>query len=86
VTSPNPAAGHPGRAVGRNSSKTHTASKQASVREIRYQVKHGDTLHGLTKKFSVTAEQLKAWNRIGKTLNVGETIVVKVPADKDFGG
>jgi len=86
VTSPNPAAGHPGRAVGRNSSKTHTASTQASVREIRYQVKHGDTLHGLTKKFSVTAEQLKAWNRIGKTLNVGETIVVKVPADKDFGG
>jgi LysM repeat protein len=59
---------------------------QASTREIRYQVKHGDTLHGLSRKFSVTAAQLKAWNRIGNTLTVGETIVVKVPLDRDFGG
>ncbi len=80
------AAAHPTRGAGRETSKQRRESMQASVREIRYQVKHGDTLHGLTKKFSVTTEQLKAWNRIGKTLNVGETIVVKVPADKDFGG
>jgi LysM repeat protein len=59
---------------------------QASTREIRYQVRRGDTLHGLCRKFSVTAAQLKAWNRIGKSLVVGETIVVKVPADQDFGG
>ena len=62
------------------------ATTDASVREIRYQVKKGDTLHGLTRKFSVTAAQLKAWNRIGKSLTVGETSVVKVPADRDFGG
>jgi membrane-bound lytic murein transglycosylase D len=67
-------------------SKAHSASMQASTREIRYQVKHGDTLHGLSRKFSVTAAQLKAWNRLGNTLTVGETIVVKVPLDRDFGG
>jgi LysM repeat protein len=66
--------------------KAHSSAPQASTREIRYQVKHGDTLHGLSRKFSVTAAQLKAWNRLGNTLTVGETIVVKVPLDRDFGG
>ena len=65
---------------------SHAGKPDASVREIRYQVKKGDTLHGLTRKFSVTAAQLKLWNRLGKTLPVGETILIKVPAERDFGG
>ena len=67
-------------------SQDHRAANTAAVREVRYQVKHGDTLHGLTQKFAVTLAQLKAWNRIGKTLTVGQMIVIKVPADKDYGG
>ena len=66
--------------------KANSPGIQASTREIHYQVKRGDTLHGLSRKFSVTPSQLQAWNRLGKTLTIGETIVVKVAADKDFGG
>jgi membrane-bound lytic murein transglycosylase D len=61
-------------------------SSPVPVREIRYQVKHGDTLNALTRKFSVSVAQLKSWNRLGKTLTPGEMIVVHVPADRDFGG
>ena len=65
----------------------HTSRTQSTdQREIRYQVKRGDTVAGISKKFSVTQSQLKAWNRIGNHLPVGEMVVVKVPVERDFGG
>ena len=63
-----------------------SASQSTAQREIRYQVKRGDTVAGIIKRFSVTQSQLKAWNRIGNRLPIGETIIIKVPAEKDFGG
>ena len=54
--------------------RKHGGNASASTREIRYQVKKGDTLHALTRRFAVTLEQLKAWNKVGKTLVPGDTL------------
>jgi len=58
----------------------------ANRSEIRYQIKRGDTVTALSKKFSVTPEQLRAWNRIGKNLTIGDTIIIRRSYKSDFGG
>jgi membrane-bound lytic murein transglycosylase D len=67
---------------------TKAGNAKIARREIRYQIKRGDTIAAISKKFSVRPDQIWAWNRIGKALSVGETIIIKLPAPaaSDFRG
>jgi len=51
----------------------------AKAREqvTRYTVRPGDTVYSLSKRFGVTAEALKGWNKIkGTELRTGESLKV----------
>ncbi|WEG13201.1 LysM peptidoglycan-binding domain-containing protein [Pullulanibacillus sp. KACC 23026] len=58
------------------SSAGQTVSTQASVSTATtYTVKSGDTLSQIAKKYSVTVDQLKAWNGLASdTIRVGQTL------------
>ncbi len=59
-----------------------------ATREISYQVKRGDTLSGIARRFSVSVRQLQAWNDMGTRtwLRTGQRLTVRVNASRDFGG
>jgi N-acetylmuramoyl-L-alanine amidase len=45
--------------------------------EISYRVKAGDTLYGLSRRFGVKAEEVKAWNNLGGSLiRVGQELIL----------
>jgi membrane-bound lytic murein transglycosylase D len=51
---------------------------RAAVRT--YRVKSGDTLYGIAKRFRVTVNQLKAWNKLRTTnLQVGTRLLLQQP-------
>jgi FOG: LysM repeat len=57
--------------------------EQAAAREpareqvTRYTVRQGDTIYSLSKRFGVTADSLKGWNKIkGTELRAGDNIKV----------
>jgi LysM repeat protein len=37
-------------------------AKEKATKEIRYQVKEGDTLWGIAKKYNLTIAEIKQWN------------------------
>ena len=46
-------------------------------RSVRYRVHPGDTLFGIARRFGVSAEQLRGWNRLkGNALRAGRLLVV----------
>jgi LysM repeat protein len=45
---------------------------------IVYKVQIGDTLYGISRKFNVTVEEIKFWNKISEnTINVGQNIEIR---------
>jgi membrane-bound lytic murein transglycosylase D len=45
---------------------------------IVYKVQIGDTLYGISRKFNVTVEEIKIWNKISEnTINVGQNIEIR---------
>lgn len=43
-----------------------------------YEVKRGDTLYGISRKYGVTVEQIRAWNHLqGNIIHPGEELIVK---------
>ena len=60
-----------------------TSQRNTSLSPFVYQVKHGDNLSAIAKKFKVTINQLKEWNNIdnanliyaGQTLKIGNQTV-----------
>jgi membrane-bound lytic murein transglycosylase D len=89
-TEPDKSAPASGGKAAATASKKHGkgagAATVASTREIRYHVRHGDTLYAITRKFQVTLAQLKQWNRLDGGLHAGQELVLHVAADRDFGG
>jgi LysM repeat protein len=45
---------------------------------IVYKVQSGDTLYSISRKFSVSVEEIKSWNKISdNSINVGQTIEIR---------
>ena len=47
-----------------DSSPSKGTAKKRQTKEIRYQVKEGDTLWGIAKKYNLTIADIKPWNRL----------------------
>ncbi len=57
--------------------KTRVQAAKAREQVTRYTVRPGDTVYSLSKRFGVTAEALKGWNKIkGTELRTGESLKV----------
>ena len=49
-----------------------------------YRVKSGDTLYGIAKRFKVTVNQLKTWNRLrSSNLQIGTRLLLQ-PRSSDL--
>jgi len=57
-------------------------SKNTSVKRVNYEVRHGDSLPGLSSKFNVTINQIRRWNAMdkGQFLMPGQNIRVYLHA------
>ncbi len=57
--------------------KTRVQAAKAREQVTRYTVRQGDTIYSLSKRFGVTADALKGWNKIkGSELRAGESLKV----------
>jgi len=57
--------------------KTRVQAAKAREQVTRYTVRQGDTIYSLSKRFGVTADALKGWNKIkGTDLRAGESLKV----------
>lgn len=63
-----------------NNPASSLASERQMVRRIGYQVKKGDTLSHIAKKFSVSVNNLVAWNKLSKkkVLKPGQKLTILV--------
>jgi membrane-bound lytic murein transglycosylase D len=73
---------HPGQnlIVSTHAAKRTNVARKTTGRENRvaYQVRHGDTLWEIARRFNVTEEQLQAWNHLGgrSTIHPGQTLAL----------
>lgn len=52
-------------------------SEQVTQQVTRYTVRQGDTIYSLSKRFGVTTDSLRAWNKIkGHPLRAGDSLKV----------
>lgn len=59
--------------------KTRVQAAKAREQVTRYTVRQGDTIYSLSRRFGVTADDLKGWNKIkGTELRAGESLKVYV--------
>jgi len=57
--------------------KTRVQAAKARDQVTRYTVRQGDTIYSLSKRFGVTADAIKGWNKIkGTELRAGESLKV----------
>ena len=56
--------------------------KSPGAGEIRHTVKSGETLYGLSRKYSVSAEELMRLNRIADPARVRPGVVLRIPSPK----
>lgn len=64
-------------------SKQTVAKKSSSGRKVVYQVRQGDTLWGISRRFAVAAEQILDWNNLpsGHVLQPGDQLTLLVQQD-----
>jgi membrane-bound lytic murein transglycosylase D len=73
---------------GGSAAEVRTASAPgAGPRTVSYKVRKGDTLSSIARRFSVTVQQLMAWNGL-KNSNIkrGQSLKLHVDGRRDFGG
>ena len=65
-----------------NKRLTKATSQNGSVKRVNYEVRHGDSLPGLSSKFNVTINQIRRWNEMdkGQFLTPGQNIRVYLHA------
>lgn len=51
---------------------------RSKPRKIHYQVRHGDTLSSISRRYNVSVKQIKNWNRSHNTLHPGQGLVLYV--------
>jgi membrane-bound lytic murein transglycosylase D len=56
-----------------------TASARPAARDVNYQVRSGDTLSSIARRFAVTVAQLQSWNQMGRStaLRAGQRLTVR---------
>lgn len=54
------------------------SKKSSGMRKIRYEVRHGDTLASIGKRYKVSVKQIKRWNASSHKLRPGQDIVLFV--------
>ena len=53
----------------------------------RYVVRLGDTLYGISRKFAVSIDKLREWNRLsGSDVHQGQKLVLFLGREQDYGG
>jgi len=58
-----------------------STSNQQSRQRLRYQVRKGDSLYTIARRFQVSVTDLKRWNRVGRYIRPGERLTVFVDPD-----
>ncbi|MEJ5211981.1 MAG: LysM peptidoglycan-binding domain-containing protein, partial [Burkholderiales bacterium] len=61
------------------------AAKSVKREPMRYTVRRGDTLYGIAQRFDVDVDDLRRWNKLGRSahLRPGDTLLL---ARADHGG
>ena len=65
-----------------------TVAVSGGTRQIAYQVRRGDTLSSIARRFDVSVGQLQAWNGMqGRTgIRAGQSLTIHVDSRRDYGG
>lgn len=50
-----------------------------AVRKLSYKVRRGDTLSQIARRYHVSVDDLRRWNRIGRVLVAGRRLAIEVP-------
>jgi membrane-bound lytic murein transglycosylase D len=58
--------------------KAGRSSKSASLRKIRYEVRQGDTLASISRRYKVSVTQIRRWNSSAAKLRPGQGLVLYV--------
>lgn len=66
------------KAAGKQRVAASTKGKKGSVRKIRYEVRQGDTLASIGKRYKVSVRQIKRWNASSSKLRPGQDLVLFV--------
>ncbi len=63
---------------GQGNNNKLTDGESSGIVKIRYVVKSGDTLYGISKKYSVSIKDIKLWNNLdGKPIRPGDVLIIK---------
>jgi membrane-bound lytic murein transglycosylase D len=65
------------------------AARPAAIepRRVSYVVRHGDTLKKIARRFEVSPASVRKWNRLASaSLHSGQTLVLYLSAEQDYGG
>jgi membrane-bound lytic murein transglycosylase D len=67
--------------TGSASSKQRVAKNGKSVQKIRYEVKKGDTLSSISRRYKVSVKQIKSWNSSSHKIRPGQDLVLFVASN-----
>ncbi len=72
------------RLVIKTVARKYRGESASTSRRVVYVVRHGDTLHGISRKYQVSVEQLKSWNGIDKThaIRAGQRLVMYMESNR----
>lgn len=71
-----------GATASRTSSNSNQVQAPPNTSPVTYSVKSGDTIGHIAEWFDIRAWQLRAWNGIGNTIRVGQTLTIHVPSNR----
>jgi membrane-bound lytic murein transglycosylase D len=76
------------RARGKAARKVARGTPAANeTRRVSYVVKKGDTLHAIGRRFAVSVDKLREWNRLsGPDVRAGQKLVLYLGRESDYGG
>jgi membrane-bound lytic murein transglycosylase D len=60
---------------------TTLASNSLAQQRLSYRVQKGDSLYKIARRFQVTIDDLKRWNRVGRYIRPGERLTVYIDPD-----
>jgi len=70
------------RSTSSSSSRRSTVQAPPNTTPVSYTVKSGDTIGHIAEWYDVRAWQIRAWNGIGNTIRVGQSLTVHVPNNR----